>query len=195
MLSKLLQRHLVAVLSALCGLVFCVAAWAADLVPVPLRSAIIVRSAGFERTFAERSGDAVLGVVLGKSGPSVQDGREMAEILTKLLAEGRIAGRRIRVVSIEHESTATTVEALKSAGAEIIYISQGLEEAVKSIPAQEGAVKRILVCASGADVALGCTLGVELDGKKPQLVLNLKQASAAGLRFDPGLLRLARIVR
>ena len=169
--------------------------WAADLVPAPLRSAIIVRSAGYERTFAERSGDAVLGVVTSKSGVSAHDGQEMAAVLGKLLADGRIAGRKIRVLPIEHQSTDATLQALKKESVELVYISKGLEEIVSSIPAQEGAVRRIVVCASGADVAVGCTLGVELDGNKPQLVLNLKQVAAAGLRFDPSLLRLARIVR
>jgi len=178
---------------ALLGL--CAAALAAGLVPAPLRSAIIVRSAGYERTFGERQGDAQLVVLSGKSGTAADDGREMASVLSRLIGDNRIAGRKVRVQQLEHETTPATLQALKSSNAEIVYIAKGLESVVASIPAQENAVKRIIVCASGADVALGCTLGVELDGSKPQLVLNLKQASAAGLRFDPSLLRLARIVK
>jgi len=184
-----------ALLPGLALLGLCAAALAADLVPAPLRSAIIVRSAGYERTFGERQGDALLVVVGGKSGAAADDGREMAGVLTKLIGDNRIAGRKVRVQQLEHETTQTTLQALKSSNAEIVYIARGLESVVASIPAQEGAVKRIIVCASGADVAFGCTLGVELDGSKPQLVLNLKQAAAAGLRFDPSLLRLARIVK
>lgn len=190
-----LPIHFMRIALALASCAYAALLWAADLVPAPLRSAIIVRCAGYERTFAERSGDAVLGVLAAKSGTSAHDGHEMAAVLGKLLSDGRIAGRKIRVVSLEHQSSATTLEALKNEKVEIVYISKGLEDIVSSIPAQEGAVRRIIVCASGADVALGCTLGVELDGSKPQLVLNLKQAAAAGLRFDPSLLRLARIVR
>jgi hypothetical protein len=99
------------------------------------------------------------------------------------------------VVSVVHETPAKTLADLHAQKAEIIYVASGLESLVAAIPPSDGEIKRIVVCADGADVAQGCTLGVELDGDKPRLVLNLKQANAAGLRFDAGLLRLARIVR
>ncbi|MDF3065497.1 MAG: hypothetical protein K0R38_1098 [Polyangiaceae bacterium] len=170
-------------------------ALAGSLVPSALRSAIIVRSAGYERNFNERSGDAVLAVVVGKSGSAADDGRAMAETFVKLLRETRIGTRKARVITITHESNNRTNEELSNARAEIVYLSNGLESLAGGIPGESGGVKRILVCADGADVALGCTLGVELEGDKSRIVLNLKQANAAGLRFDSGLLRLARIVR
>ena len=43
--------------------------------------------------------------------------------------------------------------------------------------------------------AMGGSSDIPLDGDRPRIVLNMKEANAAGLRFDPGLLRLARIVR
>jgi hypothetical protein len=169
--------------------------FASELVPAPLRSAIIVRSAGYERGFAARSGEAVLAVVLGKSGAPAEDGHAMVTVFTKLLKETQISGRRTRVVQLTFDTAAKTVDELRSQRAEIVYFSSGLENIVKSVPGSEGGIRRILVCANGGDVAEGCTLGVERDGERPRLVLNLKQANASGLRFDPGLLRLVRIVR
>jgi len=170
-------------------------ALAAALVPSPLRAAILARSAGYERGFSERSGPAVLAVVMGKSGAAADDGRAMVGVFNKLLKDTRLGGRQARVIQITHDSVPKTVDELKSQRAEIVYFASGLESMVSSVPAHEGEIRRILVCANGSDVGVGCTLGVELDGDKPRLVLNLKQANATGLRFDPGLLRLARIVR
>jgi hypothetical protein len=168
------------------------AAWAGGLVPVPLRSAIIIRSAGYERGFAGRSGKAVLAVISGKSGASEDDGRAMAGALAKAT---QIGGRTPSVVQIAHESSTKTVGELQSQRAEIIYVAKGLEGLVKDIPGQADGISRIIVCADGADVGVGCTLGVELADDKPSIVFNLKQANAAGLRFQPEFLRLARIVR
>lgn len=170
-------------------------ALAGALVPSALRSAIIVRSAGYERNFNERSGDAVLAVVVGKAGPAAEDGRAMAETFAKLLRETRVGTRKARVITITHDTSSRTNEELSNARAEIVYLANGLESLAAGIPGESGGVKRILVCANGEDVASGCTLGVELTGDKSRIVLNLKQANAAGLRFDSGLLRLARIVR
>lgn len=168
---------------------------AAAEVPPPLRSAIVVRSAGYERGVAGRSGPAVLAVVSGSSGDSAEDGKAMAALFAKLLAGTKIAGRRVNVVRITHESVPKTIDELGRQRAEIIYFAKGLEGIVASIPVRMDKVPRILVCANGADMSSGCTLGVELKDTRPLLVLNLVQANTAGLRFDPELLRLARIVR
>ena len=171
------------------------AAWAASLVPPPLRAAIIVRSSGYERGFVERGGEAVLAVVAAKSGPSAEDGQAVAGVLQNLLAENKIAGRKVRVLQITHQTVEKTVEVLKEQDAEIVYFAAGLEDIIKNVPSQSGSTKRILVCADGADVQAGCAIGVELAGERPRLVLNLEQANNAGLRFEPDFLRLARIVR
>ena len=183
-------------ISTLVALVlFSMTALAAELVPTPLRSAIIVRSAGYERGFADRSGEATLAVVAGKSGPSAEDGQAMVLVFSKLLRETKISGRKTRVVQVTHESASKTVSELKNQRAEVVYFARGLEDIVKDVPMRESGFARLLVCANGGDMGEGCTLGVELAGQKPRLVLNVKQANAAGLRFDPQFLRLARIVR
>jgi hypothetical protein len=176
-------------------LLFSAVAMAGDLVPTPLRSAIIVRSAGYERGISERSGDAVLVVVGAKTGPAAEDAQAMAAVFTKLLRETRISGRKTKVVHIVHESVSKTITELKNARAEVVYFGRGLEALVKDVPMKESGTARILVCANGKEMGQGCTLGVELAGEKPRLVLNVKQANQAGLRFDPEFLRLARIVR
>ncbi len=188
-LSKLRRLSLAAMSIVLCS----ATALATALVPAPLRSAIIVRSAGYEKSFNERKGEAVLAVVVPKGG--ADDGKAMAEAFSKLLLETRVGSRKARVVQVIHESQGKTNDELSRVRAEIVYFSRGLEGIVGGVPAQAGDVKRILVCADGADVSQGCTLGVELDGDKPRIVLNLRQANAGGLMFASGLLRLARIVR
>lgn len=195
MVSTLTLRKIFASLAATAIFGSSWQAWAGRNVPVQLKSAIIVRSAGYERGFAERSGEAVLAVISGKSGSAHEDGDAMAAAFTKLLANSSIAGRKTHVVNILHESAAKTAANLRSERAEIVYFAQGLESVIKDIPAREGGWSRIVFCANGEDVASGCALGVELADDTPRLVLNLKQSNAAGLRFQPELLRLARIVR
>lgn len=170
-------------------------ALAGTAVPAALRAAIILRAAGYERGFADRSGEAVIAVVYQKSGASAEDGQAMAAVFAKLLKETKVAGRKGRIVQVVHENSASTVEQLKNQRAEIVYFAVGLEGTMANVPSREAGIVRILVCANGVGTAPGCTLGVELDGERPRIVLNMKEANAAGLRFDPGLLRLARIVR
>lgn len=170
-------------------------ALAADAVPVPLRAAILTRSAGYEAGLRARTGDVVLAVVVGPSEELALDGREMLVAFKNLASKAKIGSRRMDVVTITHQSATKTASDLRMARAEVVYFSRGLESIIRSVPAREGDVARILVCARGQDVGSGCTLGVELAGNKPRLVLHLKQANQSGLRFNTEFLRLVRIVR
>ena len=69
-----------------------------------------------------------------------------------------------------------------------------LASVIAEIPAREGAMSRIIVYGDGDDAGRGCSLAVGQAGGTPELLLNVKHANAAGLRFHPQLLRLARIL-
>lgn len=193
---SLARRLLICLMMAVSALLL--SDWGAagpQLVPAALRGAIIVRSVGYERGFAQRSGKAVIAVVVGKSGGAHSDGKTMAAVFSKLLQKTRIAGRPTQVVEVAHGSGAELAARLKDARAEVVYLANGLESAAGDVPAKEGDMRRIVVCSHGSQVGGSCVLGVELAGDKPRLVLNLKRANAVGLRFQPDLLRLARVVR
>ncbi len=164
-------------------------------VPAILRSAIIVRSIGYERTFTQRRGEAVFAIVMSNSPDSLQDGGAVRDAMTQLIAGADVAGRRVKIVEVRHDSVEKTAERLAAVGAEVVYLAQGLESIAGRLPVSSAGRGRISVCADGGDVEKGCVLGVELNGDKPRLVLNLAQTNAAKLAFDSRLLRLARIVR
>ncbi|WP_437690321.1 YfiR family protein [Sorangium sp. So ce176] len=167
---------------------------AAPSVPYELRGAILLRSLGYERGFTSRTGTAVLAVVGGASGESAEDSRAMATVLSKLAAKTTVARRPATVQRVTYTSKAQLAEALRAGGAEVVYVARGLAAAIPDIPPREGAVIRIVVCGDGDDAKRGCAVAVGLAGAKPELLLNVKHANAVGLRFDPQLLRLARIV-
>ncbi|XXY46091.1 YfiR family protein [Sorangium sp. So ce269] len=166
----------------------------APSVPYELRGAIILRSLGYESGFAGRTGTAVLAVVGGESGESAEDASAMAAVLSKLAAKTTVARRQATVLRVKYSSKAQLEEALRTGGAEVVYVARGMAAAIPDIPPREGAVIRIVVCGDGDDAKRGCAVAVGLAGAKPELLLNVKHANAMGLRFDPQLLRLARIV-
>ncbi len=181
--------------SATALLLLAALARAGELVPLPLRAAIMVRSVGYERTVTERPGEAVLAVVIGSSGKGAEDGKAMLAVLTKLQDEVRIGHRKVRVVPVTHESAQKTSDELKRLRADIAYFAQGLEGDIQDVSPEPEGTTRIVVCADGGDMEPGCVLGVELADNKPRVVLSMKQANAVGLRFQPEFLRLARILR
>ncbi len=168
---------------------------AEEPVPPSLRAAILLRAVGYENGFATRSGEAVVAVVAGTSETSQSDGKTVAANLAALGKKTKVADRPIKVVLITHSSASDTAAKLKSTKAEFVYLADEIDTVAKDIPTTEDGVRRIVSCSDGASVAGSCVLGVELNEGKPRLVVNLKQSNAIGLRFQPELLRLARVVR
>jgi hypothetical protein len=167
---------------------------AAPSVPHELRGAIVLRTLGYESGFASRTGKAVFAVIGEEAGESAEDANAMAAVLTRLAAKTRVARRPAAVVRLTYSSKEKLQEALRESGAEVVYVARGLSSVLPDIPAREGSLVRIVVCSDGDVVKRGCALAVGLAGGKPELLLNVKHANAVGLRFDPQLLRLARIV-
>jgi hypothetical protein len=155
----------------------------------------LLRAVGYEKGFSERSGAAVVAVVVKGSDASKGDGQAMAAALAALGKKTKVAERPIKVVTIAHSSASETAAKLKGTKAEFVYLAQEAEGLAKDIPASEGGIRRIVACSHGSHVKTNCVLGVELNRDKPRLVVNLKRANAVGLRFQPELLRLARVVR
>lgn len=166
----------------------------APSIPHDLRGAILLRSIGYEYGFAGRRGPAVIAVVGDSSIDSAEDAAAMTTVFTKLVEKTPVAGRRTTVVRITHDSRAKTQEALRALKAEVVYIARGLSSTSLDIPLHQGDLTRIIVCGDVDDVKRGCALAVARVGDKPQLLLNVKHTNAAGLRFNPQLLRLAHIV-
>ncbi|WP_437971367.1 YfiR family protein [Sorangium sp. So ce260] len=166
----------------------------APAVPHELRGAILLRSIGYESGFASRTGAAVFAVVGNESGESAEDADAMTAVLSRLAARTSVARRPATAVRVTYGSKVQLQEALRTSGAEVIYVARGLSSIIPEIPTREGSVVRVIVCGDGDDVKRGCAVSVGLAGTKPELLLNVKYANSIGLRFDPQLLRLARIV-
>lgn len=167
---------------------------AASSVPHELRGAIVLRTLGYESGFASRKGKAVFAVIGEEAGESAEDASAMASVLARLAEKTTVAKRPAVVVRLTYTSKEKLQEALRESGAEVVYVARGLSSVIQDIPTREGSVVRIVVCSDGDVVKRGCALAVGLSGGKPELLLNVKHANAIGLRFDPQLLRLARIV-
>jgi hypothetical protein len=155
----------------------------------------LLRAVGYEKGFSERSGAAVVAVVVKGSDASQSNGKAVAGALVALGKKIKVAERPIKVVTITHSSASETAAKLKGAKAEFVYLAHEAEGLAKDVPASEGGIRRIVACSHGSHVRANCVLGVELNRDKQRLVVNLKRANAVGLRFQPELLRLARVVR
>jgi hypothetical protein len=162
-------------------------------VPIALQVDLLGRVVRFERNYVARSGGSALVVVVAK-------GDEAASVRAAALASAAIAqlgklGARRASVTIQ---TFSSPAALRSASreADIVYLMPGFSRAdLLAIAATFVDSTVLTVGASDGDAENGATLAFALEGSKPRIIVNLRQARAQRLDFSAQFLRLARVIQ
>jgi hypothetical protein len=167
----------------------------AQVVEPDARAMVLLRALAYERGLARRSDDLRLVVLIGSSGAAARDGRAMKDAFAGLAQRVEVAGRRLRVIPVEHESARETLGAIRSARADVVYVAVGLDEVVGELGGLVASDRRVMICGDPGDVGEGCMMSVERHGRRMRVVMHLRLADAVGKSFDARLLRLSRIVR
>lgn len=157
---------------------------AAGAVPPALLVKIVMSAVAYDRSIDERFGDEVNVGVVGDS-----DAADKVYAVLEGYADKKLKGKPISL------KKASRGDVEGDAPLDLVFFVDALGgEAGKwaSICQDRGITG---VSAVEADVAAGLSLGVEMTDKgKPQLLVNLSAAKAAGANFSAQVLKLARLV-
>jgi hypothetical protein len=162
-------------------------------VPIALQVDLLDRVVRFERSYAGH-GETPARVVLVTKGDQAASVRAAALASAAIAQIGKLGARRASVATQTFSSPA----ALRSASGEaaIVYLMPGFTRADLQAIAVTFADSGVLtVGASNGDAESGAALGFELEGSKPRIIVNLRQARAQRLDFSAQFLRLARVIQ
>jgi hypothetical protein len=162
-------------------------------VPIDLQVDLLDRVVRFERNYAARGGAPALVVLVAKVSEtaSVRAAALASASITKI---GNLGARRASVTTHSFSSPAVLRSACHDA--DVVYLMPGFSRAELQAIALTFAESSVLtVGVSSADVESGAALGFELEGSKPRIVVNLRQARTQRLDFNAQLLRLARVLQ
>lgn len=162
-------------------------------VPMALQVDLLGRVVRFERSYVAHARDPALVVVVDKRN-TVVSARAAAQVSAAIAQTGSLGGRPAKTTV----HTFSTPAALRAASgtAAVIYLMPGFSRSeTQSIAVAFADAGVLSVAAFADDVEGGMSLGFELAGSKPRIVVNLPQARAQRLDFSAQLLRLARVVQ
>jgi hypothetical protein len=162
-------------------------------VPIALQVDLLDRVVRFERNYAGHGGAPARVVVVTK-GDETASLRAAALASAAIDKTGNLGARPASVTTLTFSSAA----ALRSASleADVVYLMPGLSRAdLQGIAATFADSSVLTVGVSNGDAEAGAALGFELEGSKPRIVVNLRQARAQRLDFSAQFLRLARVIQ
>ena len=163
-------------------------------VPVEVQVPLLLKILAFDRALTSTKSDSlVVGVVFqGRNRTSSDIG---AEVRGQLTAGGRqsVAGRSIRVVPIDLDATDDISAMLLRDSVRVLYVAPLRAVAISTVAAATR--ERLVVTFTGIPryVEQGLSVGIDVNGVRPQIVINLPASRAEGALFSADLLKVARI--
>lgn len=160
-------------------------------VPAPLGMLVMLKVVTYDSHFGDHGqGDFV--VLVPHEAAQADDARALVQ------AGGALETRRINDRTLVFEAVAVDDLAarLKARSASAVLLPRGLAgPALERALAAARAGHAYSLCLSESQVAAGAMLGVGLANGRPQPLLNVAAAKAAGVEFPASVLRLARVVQ
>lgn len=163
-------------------------------VPIPLQASLLVKVASYERNISDRQGEMLTILAVLKEGNS--ESRQAATQLKRALADEKmIAGRPHRFEEVTYQDSFSLAKEIQRSEAHIVYLTPGFSNSeIRAIAQAFASIPVLSVGALASYVPAGAVLGIDLVSGKPKLVVNLPQAKKQEVKFDAGLLKLARVI-
>ena len=157
------------------------------------RALVVLRILAYDRNLGKRAGDTVTIVV---AAPATADGdAERARWLRAFESLGKIKvdGRRLVIAGHRVADAKKLDRELADAKAAAVLLCDGAI-AIADLTPITRARKTLSIATREADVHAGVAVGVIRGTKRDEIVVNIAGATAEGVKFDAGLLQLARKV-
>lgn len=158
------------------------------------RALVALRVLVYDKRLAERAADVVRIMIVYPKGDDSEAARWRASFakMTKLKVDGRA------VVIAEHEldGAAGLERAFRDLKPAAIVACDGITRklAIEDLARLTRAYHVLSFTTREAEVVRGVAVGIVPGNERDEIVVNLKAAAAEGVKFDAGLLQLARTV-
>lgn len=163
--------------------------------PIEIQHALFVKILALDRDLTARVGEElVIGVVYQ---PEIRASWAAKDDFMRAMAMSsvhRIRGIPVRGVPVEIGSLEDLARDVERHRIDVLYVGPMHALDVSRIAALARALDINTLTGIPAYVGSGLAVGICLQGKKPEILINLEAARAEGARFNAQLLRLARVV-
>src|SRR5262245_10439421 len=158
------------------------------------RALVMLRVLAYDKQLPQRVGDEVRVVVAyAPDDAGAAEGMRWAVAFAKA-SKLKVNGRPVVVIAYKVESADGLARALERAAAVVVTDRVTRNIAVDSLAKLTRGRHVLSISTREADVAGGLSVAIVRGAQRDEIVVNLGAAQAEGVKFDAGLLQLAREV-
>lgn len=160
------------------------------------RALVMLRVLAYDTHLDERVGDEVRFVVVyGDGEAGAAEARRWTTAFGNI-HKIKVGGRPVVVTTVKFESPAALTRTLRGMRAAALVSCDGLGKAIAppALAAITRASRVLSFATREVDVVKGLAVGIVHGDNRDEIVVNLSATAAEGVKFDAGLLQLARSV-
>lgn len=158
------------------------------------RALVALRVLAYDKHLSERAAEVVRIMVVYPRGDDSEAQRWWAALAktTKI----KISGRAVEIVAHALDSADGLDRALRDQKPAAVVACEGVTEklSIDGLAKLTRAYRTLSFTTREAEVVRGVAVGIVAGKDRDEIVVNLKAAAAEGVKFDAGLLQLARTV-
>jgi hypothetical protein len=160
------------------------------------RALVMLRVLAYDKRLGERVGDEVRILILYPDGDAGAAERTRWATAFGAARKLRLAGHRVVVTTHKLEDLKNLDQLLESLRPAALVTCDGLTAkiSVGQLAALTRAHAVLSITTREAEVAKGFSVGIVPGKPRDEIVINVRAATAEGVKFDAGLLQLARTV-
>jgi hypothetical protein len=159
------------------------------------RALVTLRVLAYDKNLGQRVGDEVRIVIASSADGAAETARWTAAFAK--IKKVKVDGRPISVVAIKAESADALARSLAPLHAAAIIVCDGLARkiSVAQLAKLTRTYKVLSFTTREAEVASGLAVGIVAGQSRDEIVINVRAVAGEGVKFDAGLLALARVVK
>lgn len=160
------------------------------------RALVMLRVLAYDNHLAERAGDEVRIVIVYPAGDGGAAERARWTAAFASARKLKLDGRPVVVSAHKFETASALGDALRDVHAVALVACEGLARAIAigDLAAVTRANKVLSFSTREREVVKGLAVGIVPGQSRDEIVVNVRAATAEGVKFDAGLLQLARSV-
>lgn len=161
------------------------------------RALVMLRVLAYDKHLGDRIGGDGVAIVIACPGTEAGNTeRSRWTAAFDSVSQLKVAGRSVSVIAHRFEDARKLDRALETAHAAALVVCDGVTRTIQvgELAAVTRARKVLSFSTHEAEVTRGLAVGVVPGAKRDEIVVNLAAVTAEGVKFDAGLLQLARTV-
>jgi hypothetical protein len=169
---------------------------AAERKPEKRDALVFLRVLAYDKQLTSRpAGEPVVVAVMYAAGSKTATAERDAWLAALAgVKKVKVGGRTVIATAVPYENAAALDRQLADLDPAAVILCAGLVHAIADIRTATRSHKVLSFSRAEADARSGLAVAVVSGDKRDEIVINLRAARAEGVKFDAGLLQLARLV-